>query len=84
MRTTETAKATAMDRRVEDDDFVGIESDADPVAGLHQLDEAIAGLEDVNDDVQGLLKAYGFTENSVYFSLSLKCMSQYLTILTVI
>ena len=42
------------------------------------------GLEDVNDDVQGLLKAYGFTENSVYFSLSLKCISQYLTILTVI
>jgi len=42
--TAETAKAAAMDGRVEDDVFVGIESDANPVAGRVKLDEAIAGL----------------------------------------
>jgi len=67
--TAETAKAAAMDGRVEDDDFVGIESDADPVAGRVQLDEAIAGLADESDDVAlsitDLLNASGFTENDV-------------------
>ena len=67
LRTAKTAQTAAVDGRVEEDNLIGVDGDADPVAGRVQLDESVASLANDGEEllfgIPDLMEWSGIAQN---------------------